>query len=266
MILLPTPISSIAGLRNDYFRSLPEFQELYVELAVAEADCYLFQERDVVKGYVICSREGVLLEFFVTNSYLPESNRLFRLALTELSISEIYCKSFDSLLLSNCLMCSLPYSVLGILFRDYAEPRIEKDPEITMERANLSSAEFLLSQDDSIRELFETEEQLTDFILKEHVFTFHLKDVFVGCGMIIRTHPDWEYCDLGIWVHPSKRGKSFGSQILLQLREFALAAHMKPSCGCAVENIASRKAIEKSGFVSRHKLICFKHDRTLHID
>lgn len=266
MMLLPTPISSIAGLRNDYFRSMTEFQELYVELAVAEADCYLFKEHDVVKGYVICSREGVLLEYFVTNSYLPESNRVFKQVLEELSTGEIYCKSFDSLLLSNCLMCSLPYSLLGVLFRDYAEPRIEKDPELTMVRANLSSAALLLSQDDSIRELFETEEQLTDFILKEHVFTFHIKDEFVGCGMIIRTHAEWEYCDLGIWVHPSKRGNSIGSLILLQLREFALAAHMKPSCGCAVENIASQKSIEKSGFVSRHKLICFKHDRTLHID
>ena len=76
--------------------------------------------------------------------------------------------------------------------------------------------------------------------------------------MVIRTHLDWDFCDLGVWVNPSKRGKSFGSQILLYLREFAINNNMKPSCGCAIENLASQKIIEKSGFVSRHKLISFK--------
>ena len=266
MLLLPTPISSIANLRNDYFRSMGEFQELYVELAVAHSDCYVFQEEDRTLGYAISNKEGVLFEFFVINAFLSESNRIFRQLVKELAISEIYCKSFDTLLLSNCLMCSLPYSVLGVLFRDFAEPKIDKDPELIMERVKLSSAAFLLSQDDSIKELFDTAQQLTDFIQREHVFTFHKKDDFVGCGMMIRTHPDWEYCDLGIWVHPSKRGNSIGSQTLQQLREFALEAKMKPSCGCAVENIASRKAIEKSGFVSRYNLICFGVDRTLLFD
>jgi hypothetical protein len=38
---------------------------------------------------------------------------------------------------------------------------------------------------------------------------------------------------------------------------FALENRLKPSCGCDVNNIASQKNIEKSGFVSKHKLICF---------
>jgi hypothetical protein len=32
---------------------------------------------------------------------------------------------------------------------------------------------------------------------------------------------------------------------------------LKPSCGCAIENKASQKTIEKSGFVSKYKLINF---------
>ncbi len=81
---------------------------------------------------------------------------------------------------------------------------------------------------------------------------------FVGCGMVLRTHPDWNFCDLGVWVNPSKRGNAIGSQIILNLREFAINNNMKPSCGCAIENIASQKTIEKSGFVSKYKLINFR--------
>ncbi|MCA1744818.1 MAG: GNAT family N-acetyltransferase [Bacteroidales bacterium] len=95
---------------------------------------------------------------------------------------------------------------------------------------------------------------------QEHVFEFYKNDELVGCGMVIRTKAGWNFCDLGVWVHPQKRGHSLGAQILLLLREFALENQMKPSCGCAIENIASQKTIEKSGFVSKHKLICFTVD------
>ena len=175
-----------------------------------------------------------------------------------LSITDIYCKSFDSLLLSNCLLNNLQYSIVGILYRDYVEPLIKKDPTIKMKRADLLSVELFLGQDESIKELFETEQQLIDFIQNENVFEFYKNEEFVGCGMVIRTHPDWSFCDLGVWVNPSKRGKAIGSQIILNLREFSINNNLEPSCGCAIENQASQKTIEKSGFVSRYKMINFK--------
>jgi RimJ/RimL family protein N-acetyltransferase len=76
--------------------------------------------------------------------------------------------------------------------------------------------------------------------------------------MIIRTHSDYNFCDLGVWVNPLKRGKYIGSQIVLNLRDFAMKNNMIPSCGCAIENLASQKMIEKSGYVSRYKMINFQ--------
>jgi hypothetical protein len=194
----------------------------------------------------------------VLDKYIPDSNEIFRKVLEDLSITDIYCKSFDSLLLSNCLSNNLQYSIVGILYRDYVEPLIKKDPTMKMKRADLLSVELLLGQDESIKELFETEQQLIDFIQNENVFEFYKNEEFVGCGMVIRTHPDWSFCDLGVWVNPSKRGKAIGSQIILNLREFSINNNLEPCCGCAIENQASQKTIEKIGFVSRYKMINFK--------
>jgi predicted acetyltransferase len=127
-----------------------------------------------------------------------------------------------------------------------------------MEKANLSAMGLLLRQDDSIKELFETADQLTDFIENEHVFLFLNNEELLGCGIVIRTNADWPYCDLGVWVNPSNRGVGIGSQIIVRLRAYALENNMNPSCGCAIDNIASRRAIEKSGFVSRYNMIEFK--------
>jgi predicted acetyltransferase len=258
MEILKTTISKIKEYRADYLNSLPEFQELFIELMINNSNFYLLQIDDKEIGYAIMNNNDVLIEFYVTKKYIPDSTEFFRQVLKDLSVKEIYCKSFDALLLSNCLLNSLSYSVLGVMYRDYVEVIIKKDLEIEMEKADLSSVELLHKQDDSIKELFETEQQLTDFIRNENVFKFNKNNELIGCGMVIRTNTDWDFCDLGVWVNPSKRGNAIGSQIILKLREYALENNMQPSCGCAIENLASQITIEKSGFVSRYKLINFR--------
>lgn len=258
MIIEKTTIDRIKKYRKDYLNSLPEFQELFIEIMINNSDYYILLIDKKEIGYAIRNNEGILIEFYLIEKFMAESKGFFNQLLKALSITDIYCKSFDSLLLNNCEIGSFSYSVIGLMYRDYVEPKIKRDLDLKMEKANLSTLGLLLKQDDSIRELFETEQQLTDFILKENVFTFYKKGEFIGCGMVIRTNKDWGFCDLGVWVNPSKRGNAFGSQIIVSLREFAIGNKMKPSCGCAIDNIASQKTIEKSGFVSRYKMIHFK--------
>ncbi|RIJ47921.1 GNAT family N-acetyltransferase [Maribellus luteus] len=258
-----TTLDKIQKLRTDYLHSLPQFQELFIELMIGDAEFYSLQTRTQPMGYAIKTRGGVLLEFYIAGPYIPESKRFFRQLISDLSITDIYCKSFDSLLLCNCLESLLPYSVIGILYRDYAHPLIESDPGISMRRACQSSVALLDAQDDSIKELFETREQLTGFIENEHVFEFYRGHALVGCGMAVRTIPGWNYYDLGVWVQPSERGNGIGAQILLSLRDFALKNNMKASCGCAADNHASQRAIEKSGYVSKYRMIHFETRETI---
>lgn len=252
-----TRIEKLKDLRIDYLSSLPEFQELFIELMIGDGEGYLIQKGDHVLGYAIKNSQGVLVEFYVKDQYVPDSHQAFKQVLKDLAIQEIYCKSFDALLLNACLLSSFCYSLEGVLYRDYIGPKIQKDRKVQMRPSGLASVDLLLNQDESIRELFETEQQLTGFIEHEHVFEFYKSDELIGCGMVIQTKAGWNFCDLGVWVHPQKRGHSLGAQILLLLREFALENQLIPSCGCAIENVASQKTIEKSGFVSKYNLICF---------
>jgi RimJ/RimL family protein N-acetyltransferase len=257
MKIIKTTFEKIKKYRKDYLNSLPEFQELFLELMINNADFYFLEIEEISIGYVIKNSDDVLIEFYVTNKYISKSNDLLKQILNELSITEIYCKSFDFLLLNNCLLNSFPYAVIGVLYRDYVEALIEIDQEIKMQKSTLSSKKILLEQDNSIKELFATEQQLTEFVSKENVFEFYKNEDLIGCGMVLKTNADWNFCDLGVWVNPSKRGNTFGSQIILKLREFAINNDMKPSCGCAIDNIASQQAIEKSGFINKYVLIRF---------
>lgn len=257
MKIIKTTINKTLQYRKDYLNSLPEFQELFIELMLNDSNFYILQADTKEIGYAITNIENVLIEFHVLEKYLPDSHNIFKSVLADLSITDIYCKSFDSQLLSNCLLSSLPYSIIGVLYRNYVEPIVKLGPSIKMKKADLSSVGLLKQQDESIKELFETEDQFTDFIINENVFEFYKNDEFVGCGIVLKTNSNWNYCDLGVWVKPSERGKGIGSQIITNLREFAIKNNLIPSCGCGIENIASQKAIERSGFVSKYKLINF---------
>ena len=257
MKITKTTIHKITLFRTNYLNSLPQFQELFLEIMIDDSDFYMLETDNEEIGYAIRSEDGVLIEFHVSDKYISESNTFFRQTLKDLSITDVYCKSFDALLLGNCLSRTLSYSVIGVLYRDYVSPLVAFDTEITMKKADLSSVGLLQAQDESIKELFETEEQLIDFIKIGNVFEFHKNDTFIGCGMVLKTNSDWDYCDLGVWVKPSERGNGIGSQIILNLRNFAIKNNMKPSCGCSIDNLASQKTIEKSGFVSKYKLINF---------
>ena len=259
MEIIKTSFDILKPLREKYFKSLPEFQELYIELMISDADCFLVkEENNTVSGYAIRTKERVLIEFYLIDNYIPHCLAYFDQIITNLSITNIYCKSFDSLLLSCCMLKSYSYTLLGVLYRDFFDKGILKNPDIIMTQANHASVEMILAQDDSIRELFETENQLRIFIDVEGVFLFSMSTNLVGCGTILKTNQYWNFCDLGVWVHPKFRKTGIGTQILINLRAYSLENGMKPTCGCAIDNIASQKTLEKSGFISKHKLIDFK--------
>lgn len=253
-----TSLDKIKSSRNEYFYSMPEFQELFIELMVRKSEYYILQHEESDVGHAIINGDGILIEFHVKTIYVPQSRMLFELILKECRATQVYCKTFDSLLLGNCMLSALAYSVVGPLYRDHTEVGIEKDLSIQVVPAGLLSKDILLSQDDSLKELYETEDLLIEFLQNEKVFTFFKKDEMIGCGTIIRTLQNWDYCDLGVWINPKNRGNGFGTQILMNLRAFAIENNLKPSCGCAIENVASQKTIEKSGFASRYQLINFK--------
>ena len=249
---------SLSNLRKQYFESMPEFQELYIELMVPDSNAYTITIDNRLAGYLIVSTQMVLIEFYLNNDYVSVAHDVLRDAVTSLAVTNIYCKTFDFLLLGSCLRNGFHYQVAGLLFRHYNHPLVEKISSLVMMQSGVESIPLLTSQDCSIHELFETAQQLEQFIVNEQVFEFYSENKLVGCGMIIKTHSNFCFCDLGVWVHPSKRGKGIAANILLLLREHALKQGFLPSCGCAIDNLASQKAIVKSGYLSKYQLLDFE--------
>lgn len=258
LILVKVSLQKLGILRNRYLNSLPEFQELYLELMIENSTFYNILDSNKTVGYVIINSENVLIEFYLKDKYIHNNSKYFKSLINQLSIKSIYCKSFDHLLLNSCLIQEFSYSLIGVLFRDFYKPKLLIQKNISVRLAAKSDFVLLLNQKDGIDELFETSEQLDTFIKNKNIFMFFKQDRFVGCGTKIRTHKDWEYFDIGVWVHLSHRKQGVAQHIVTYLKEFSINNYEIPTCGCAIENIPSQKTLEKSGFISKHKLIKFR--------
>lgn len=85
-----------------------------------------------------------------------------------------------------------------------------------------------------------------------------LDNQLIGCGFLIRSMDNREFYDIGMWVNSVYRGKGFATRIISHLKGYCLENNMVPICGCAVDNKASKKTLEKNGFFSKHDLIEFR--------
>lgn len=77
----------------------------------------------------------------------------------------------------------------------------------------------------------------------------------VASGECIPSQGQPPYADLGMVADRAYRRRGVGSSMLVHLKRHCYAVGWKPICGCAVDNIASKKAIEKAGFVAEHRMV-----------
>lgn len=255
--ILKTNYKGIEPLRFKYLRSLPEFQELYLELMAENADYYLLEPGGETAGYAIVTSENILVEFFVKGRYIAGCHLYFDKILSDLQVKKVYCKSFDSLLLNCCLERFKTYKSAGTLFRDFFQTEKEDLEGITIRVAEQQDIPFLLLQKDG---LYETPDELKRFVSGKNISLFLKEDNLLGCSFLIRVCPDRDYYDIGMWVNPDFRRQGIATKIISYLKETCLSNGWKPICGCAYENIASRKALEKNGFFSKYKLLEFELD------
>jgi RimJ/RimL family protein N-acetyltransferase len=255
MQIIKVNYQEIEPLRIDYINSLPEFQELYLEWLVIDSEYYKLERNGELIGYAAKAPDNILVEFFLVDTEIPHCPDYFKSIIRDLSIAKIYCKSFDYLLLNSCLMSYDRYKLIGSMFRDLVQKDSYFKNEFEIAIAEERDLPFLLEQQDG---LYETQMELEKCIRDRNIILFFKDSYLIGCGFLIKVHEKWDYYDIGMWVNPDHRKQGYATQIISYLKDTCLKNGWIPICGCAYENTASQKTLEKNGFISKHKLIEFE--------
>lgn len=252
-------INDIKELRRKRFDELPLPQELYNEILVKYTKPVVFIDNGKEVGYGLINDEGVLYEFYLIPSHVPEVEYILTRLLKEYSIHKIVCQSFDHLIFSQCIIRMKSRKMIGYNFRERIESKQPVDHfDLKMRKATMDDHDIILNNRE---EIFDDSEvgDIPYYINKGAIFMFEDdKGVFHGYGLMNRTLPDRNWYDVGMLVHPDHRGKGVATFIIDRLADQVTMMGGVPNAGCAFDNIGSKKTLERAGFITRYVMVEFE--------
>jgi RimJ/RimL family protein N-acetyltransferase len=246
----------IENLRNNYLDSLPFPQELFLELFVREADCFLVKNDDKVIGYAI-AKTSSLFELYLNNESIPFADEVFGELLARLEIKNAYVKSFDYLAMSICHSHQKSSHALGCLFRDFIGNDLQEIQNID---SRLATAKDIPVVCKHLKGIFDTEKEAIDTIKSNSMNIYSINKQMIGYGIFQRTIEGRNSFDIGMYVVPEQRKQGYATYIINDLRLLCQHENWQPTLGCEIDNIGSRRTLEKAGFRTKHRLIEFKFD------
>jgi GNAT superfamily N-acetyltransferase len=235
-----------AKLRQAYLDGLREPQELYLERLVSGGRTWCYDD----SAYAVVN-EGRLVEFFVAESQMAQLIRLFDEAMLASGATEIFCKSFDTQLLSAALSRSAHVNTIGFLFRRIANLSFDHRGALTLRSGSTDDAEVIAKLDDGF---FDGVGEIRDYAKAGGLVVLYLGSEIVGCGIsvpVVAGRPD---VDIGMWIAPSHRRKGYGAHIVSYLKRHYLDQGLRPICGCDTENLVSYRTLVAGRFASEHQI------------
>lgn len=240
----------LADARRLTWRTCPPVQDFFLEQHVARGAGFALRldERDV--GYVILTPERALVETRLRadapiKPLIEEAIRLLR-------VSKIWRLDVEDEL-QGCFREIFPSArVLGLAFREYRPAPLPLAPFQPRPASDVDLQALLGILDP---EIHPTPEALAEDLRHGRLFLYEQAQLLLGMGVVSRILPESPEHDIGLLVAPAFRGQGLGPAIVQHLAAHCLARGWTPVCGCDAGNHASRRCLEKAGFVQSHRLL-----------
>lgn len=256
----PKSAESLADLRRDYLASLSAPLD-----GMWEAFAMLGRPREIRRGgepagYFVLDEAGQLLQFHVTPDHEIAARDIFAAVLARDEVTGAVAGTNDALFLGLCLDAQRSLRVQTLLYADHrsAEVPFEHGDSATLdavEAGELDAVAELLqdSLDDAPGDWLRG--YLGKLIDRLELFALRLDGEIIGTGEARVSDSQPPYVDLGVVTLRRHRGCGVATHVLGRLKRACYERDLVPICSTTVENVAARRAIEKAGFVSRHRLL-----------
>jgi len=246
-------MNAIEHFRKNYLDDLFEAQELFLELQIHKANIFLITLGSTPIGYFLVDKASTLLEYYVIHTYIDQVDRIFEEIIHAFSIKKALCKSFDHTFLSCCVGVQKQTKAIGILCREYEEqPLPHPTRDIVIRFAAQEDEQHIAAINE---EIFDHEDEIREVIKKHNMFIFEHGSNIIGFGIFQQVIPGRPDYDIGMLVDRSYRRQGYGAYIIRYLVDYCKRHNYRPICGCAIENEASRRCLERVGYIARYRLL-----------
>jgi GNAT superfamily N-acetyltransferase len=180
-----------------------------------------------VKGKDKLSDRDAIFEFYVVPFYRKDLQTLFSVLLKTSGVKHIECQSND------IVLSSLLYEFANQI---QAEVILFKDERVT---ALTNPGVVFHKRKESDRIFHHVFEPVGEYVLEQG------KEVVATGGFLL--HYNLPFADLYMEVNEPHKGKGLASFLLQELKRVCYLAGRVPAARCAIDNMASRGALQKCG-------------------
>jgi GNAT superfamily N-acetyltransferase len=249
----------IQQLRDAYLRTLiAPMDGMWENAVIAHASFWEIQDQGEHVGHFCLDADRYLLRFHLLEDYLARAQEIFRWIISTYALHSAITSTIEPPYLSLCLDNQRSITLYSYLFRDSKHRELPPDlSNYLFGRAEVSAfegiASFYRANAEGPGEWIEP--FLSERLARNELFVLFDQQALVATGECIPSQKQAPYADLGIVVAQAFRGRGLGSFMLTRLKHYCYTAGWKPICSCAADNLASKKAIEKAGFISEHRMV-----------
>lgn len=239
---------TINTLRSQWYQKLTApIDAMWELLYIASSQHYLIDEDNTTIGYCCINEVQCLLQIFLTAENQIKMNEVITELIGADLITSASLSSNEPISFNTCLVRST-----GLKTNTYCFQHVNAHREV---ESSLSLE--LVSPDDipSIKNYLKTQVGMDDtfgytenLVARKEIFMVKQSDVIIATSERRISDSPHETADLGIIVNKDFQGKGIATQVMKMQVNRVLDEGRKPICSTTFDNIASRKAIEKSGF------------------
>jgi hypothetical protein len=211
-------------------------------------------------GYFSLDDRGQILQFHVAAPFENAAAQFFAAVVARDDVNGAMVGTTDPLFLGLCLDVQPALRVHTFLYRDHHREDVAFDGS--------AETSFDVVEGGELQAIAELQRDSLDqdpgdwligylerLIGRRELYALRLDGEILGTGEARVSESQPPFVDLGVITMRRHRGRGVAPYILGRLKQLSYERKLVPICSTTVENAASRRAIAKAGFISRHRLL-----------
>lgn len=239
---------TINGFRSQLYQEFTApIDAMWELLYIGSSQHYLIEDNKTTLGYCCINDDKCLIQIYVIKEYLSLMENVLKELISRELVKSASLSSKESVAFNTCLFLAKSVKTNTFCF-EHLNQKVELDANVNLELViskDIPSIKVFLMEQVGMDDTFGYTENL---VARKEIFMLKESDIILATSECRMSDTQPEIADLGIIVNRDFQGKGLATQIMKMQVNNVLAAGRKPICSTTFDNIASRKAIEKSGF------------------
>ncbi|MEZ4824779.1 MAG: GNAT family N-acetyltransferase [Bacteroidia bacterium] len=256
------PHQKLLTLKEEYYQSLSAPMDGMWHVFAEQSAQWEISADQKLSGFFSINSSGQLLGLYMRDHLLIQAPEIFRSLLEEHKVKEAIVGTNDPLFLSLCMDRAKSSSTHTLMYRDFQKISISLPLPVSdanFRHATADDAEriavFFAENAEQRPDQDWYSEYVRQLQTRGEMFLLELNEEIIGISEIRKSKAQSDYADVGMLVAEKHRRQGLGAYLLASAKAVCYRYGVIPVCSCQMDNVSSRHAIEKVGFISKHRML-----------